>query len=649
MRISRITVENFGCYAGETSLVLEGKPYAIVARHERDPERSNWLGKTTLLEAVRFALYGEHRHRTEDGWVTRGEKWGHVVVDFDDGSGVKRSRVLGKSTQLHVWRDPGELPMKQDEAQQELLRRLGLSSEDFAATCYFEQRGMARFILAKPDERMAVVSSWLRLEPLERAELSVRSKASAASLAASDLATRLSSSLEQEKRELADFGVQAPEELAGKLVEAQGRFAAAETAVAAVLARVAANDALRASAAKVEEYEVLCREGSAAKAAADAVPAAPAEQEHAAAAAREREAAASFRAASADEGAKRRLAQGQFDGRCPVAEIACPAAQQINAARARNASLYATAQERSAAERGAHEEAFREERRLDAALQASRRTGERLAVLRERERAMRPEAREARRAPPPADSGELARELEAATERQRQEAARCLALEASVRRLARLAAERETLSGKLVAAEAELGTLREASTLLGKGGAQRRVAEDALSAIEEGANDMLRSCGIDLTALVQWAREGKGLAKTCDACGHPFPDSARAKECSRCGAPRGPLLVNKLTIELSNRSGAAEDLAGTALQLSASAWLREDRCAAWSVALIDEPCGMLDQANRRAFTGGLTRMLGLGGFDQALVIAHHASVLDSLPGRIEVTSDGARASARVTA
>ncbi len=83
---------NFACYRGEHVLGLEAKTYAIVARKHDDPERSNFLGKSSLMEAIYFALYGEHRHRFEDDWITRGAGlWKHKT---DIGDAVKHQRAM---------------------------------------------------------------------------------------------------------------------------------------------------------------------------------------------------------------------------------------------------------------------------------------------------------------------------------------------------------------------------------------------------------------------------------------------------------------------------------------------------------------------------------------------------------------------------
>lgn len=118
--------------------------------------------------------------------------------------------------------------------------------------------------------------------------------------------------------------------------------------------------------------------------------------------------------------------------------------------------------------------------------------------------------------------------------------------------------------------------------------------------------------------------------------------------CGHCGNARGPKLVNKFEIRPTRVSGGAEDLAGGAFQLSASAWLRNDRSSAWSVALIDEPFGALDTEHRKALAHQLTVMLQSSyGFRQTFITAHHDTVMDALPKRVEIVSDGTYSTARI--
>jgi ABC-type molybdenum transport system ATPase subunit/photorepair protein PhrA len=63
--------------------------------------------------------------------------------------------------------------------------------------------------------------------------------------------------------------------------------------------------------------------------------------------------------------------------------------------------------------------------------------------------------------------------------------------------------------------------------------------------------------------------------------------------------------------------------------------------------MLDEPLGQCDVANRKLISAHLPRILARAGFGQGLVIAHHASILDALPSRIRIVSDGKHSTASV--
>jgi DNA repair exonuclease SbcCD ATPase subunit len=66
------------------------------------------------------------------------------------------------------------------------------------------------------------------------------------------------------------------------------------------------------------------------------------------------------------------------------------------------------------------------------------------------------------------------------------------------------------------------------------------------------------------------------------------------------------------------------------------------------VIVLDEPFSALDQSNSRALAGHVNQLVS-DGFAQSFVIAHTRQVLESLPGRIEVTGSGEWSSVRVVA
>lgn len=654
MHVEKLTMVAWKCFRAQQVLELRPVPHAIVARYEDDPKRSNWAGKTSLLQALDWALYGRLPEDAEgkDGVITRGERKTEVTLHLSDGSRVTRSKERGRPERLWYWpegwreRGWGDKASMGAEAQSAIAEALGLDAGDFLNTSYFRQRQMARFILQDPAERLATVSGWLRLDPLERAEEVARDRLRAALDEVAEAEAKVRALVDAEAvalRSLDELGMSGvPEEtLSGteeELAEVRKAIEAAESSAAA--AREAEDLRRRA-----EDYRRVAAEG---KALRDELAKgwAPTDKEIAEAEAAVAEAEASVALARDEHQKRRRLLVSGFDGGCPVVGLPCPSSAFVRqqADQTRELELQAKSVLESA------EVALFPARERRNALRDARVTRDsmeaKLAHLRETADLLRPSFLKAR---------EL-RELEFA----RPDLAGLRARETAL--VSRIAAARHHMQAFKIARSGGYGlscqledlrrrveTCREALLVFGKTGAQRRVAEAALDQIGADASGMLAGAGVPLTVGLRWSREGTGAASHCVDCGSPYPASRKVKECARCGAQRGPKLVHQLDVVMSDRSGAAEDLAAFALQVGASRWLRRERQAAWSTLLLDEPSGQLDEAMRRAFTAHLPSILTSASVTQALVVAHHASVLDSLPGRIEVVVGVDGSTARVVA
>lgn len=326
--------------------------------------------------------------------------------------------------------------------------------------------------------------------------------------------------------------------------------------------------------------------------------------------------------------------RGKFDGACPVMGKACPSAEVVNSSRRDAQLLFRATQAKLEACEVQIEKADDAEREARQLLAKKKRLEGELAILREEAKRLLPVFKRVQEAPELSVDREA---LDRAITEVNQATVRLANFDEVVRRLDDLTKRQAKSRVQIAELEGEVEAAALALDVLGRRGVQRILAEQALAEIQDGANALLRECGIGLTVSVSWAREGRGLAASCDMCGTAYPASAKAKKCERCGADRQAKMIERLDVELSSRSGAAEDLAGGALQLAASAWLREQRDAPWSVALIDEPFGQLDAENRRAFAQHLAAMLrGRYGFEQALVVAHDEAIMDALPGRLLV-------------
>jgi DNA repair exonuclease SbcCD ATPase subunit len=634
--VTRLEFENYGPFAGKHSIELNPGVYAVVAATEDDAERSNWIGKSTFLSAFPFVLHGWHLHRTEDEFITGGHglplaPYGGVTATLSDGTVVKRMRKRGASTQLTV-----KFPLREEQggagAQAALLKHIGFNESDYFEAAFFKQKDMARFInptLMQPSERQELVRKWFDLEPLERCEEKCWARANVAQ-AELDALDKPAADVEAFwDRVAANMNMPAPRIMLPQAI-AETR-AHIETLSETIQGR-AGQAVARAAAARFASIDA---EGKALRAQHDAIPYdAPA---HAAAIALRDKLHGELGPIKHEHQQAAAAQFGKFDGKCPVAGIACPATERINTMGEElvsHCSLLRGQRDTKEAELNEaatglrmHEDALRRRDQLTAKLDA-----------------LRPQAKEALAASKGATSATPEEEaLDAALEPAlRNLQTRLSDLESLEREGARLQAlvpdeaKRRAVETRVMAARAGARIYKQVT---------RSVAKGSLDGIASDTNRLLTSVGIDLSVFMAWNREGKDLATSCDECGAPYPKSAKVKECARCGAKRGPKLVERLDIGLSNVSGAAEDLAGIALRLALGAWLRKRRGAQWSTTCIDEPFGSLDVAHRKVLTRHLATLLGAQhGFVQAFVVAHDRAICDSLPHRVELvgTREGTR-------
>lgn len=101
MIIKKLTLRNFGVYAGENTFLFEGqKPIVLVGG-------MNGRGKTTFLEAVLLALYGSNSFAYSESdqktytqylrsYVNRSEsnKTCGVELEFEINNGVKENYIV---------------------------------------------------------------------------------------------------------------------------------------------------------------------------------------------------------------------------------------------------------------------------------------------------------------------------------------------------------------------------------------------------------------------------------------------------------------------------------------------------------------------------------------------------------------------------
>jgi DNA repair exonuclease SbcCD ATPase subunit len=646
MYLTRIELANWLPYKGVQTLNLDPVCYAVVAEVEGEEGRSNWSGKTALLEAIPFAMFGLHRKRTEDEWIYETATAGGVTLEFDNGVVVSRSRTRGESTVLNVV--DGEDVYVGLEAQKYIERMVGMTRDDFLNTAYFRQKDIARIVYARPGERAKEFASWFRLEALQKAE--ARTLGTIKQLLAEQaklrehlaaLAVGISQVLSEGEKavgvKVSDYVTDAAKRLQFKAERAKGeadeKRAEHTQALEVYTKRRSAVDEWQRHYDNVLRYRDVVAErkklGS-----PDVEGAMTTAQELA----RDTMVLKNKLVDARDAMHRARdLIVGEFDGVCPVNAMQCPAQEQILSADVLNRKRYeeaqATAQQLQSehhAKSDDHCEAIEELKRVTSIFN-------RRVKLDTIAAECKPSLVYINNHPEQPSIDELQQAKEEAYEVFADADRYARGMADAVAEWETSAKEAKDCEHRLQSIDHELAVLQAAAFVFGKQGAQRVIAERVLGGIVSAGNAKLRNCMIDLEFNITWAREGKGLADVCTSCGHPFPTSQRYKRCKYCDAERGPKLVEKSDILFSERSGAAEDIIGGVIRIEAGTWFKRDRGSQWEVLFIDEPFGALDEANRDAFTRLILAACSVEqGNPQSFVVAHHNDVMSAMPAMIRV-------------
>jgi hypothetical protein len=633
-------LRNWMCFRGEHELALVPGCYAINAELDGDRRRSNYLGKSSFLAALRWVFDNDKVEDVDtlDELISWRETDMMVDIELSDGTFISRGRKRGRSGSLVVEENGREL--LDAEAQAAIDRIIGLSSDDRLTTNWSEQGDLAVMVKKSttPKTLTDMIERWLDLGRLAEAGKIVFK---ALDSYAGEHAAALAELAELEERAdptkieaLEERLVVLTREHAQRVAEADKVRTKREQHAERRLLADRIDELVEVSRAiKFDKIEMPAPHPD------DAAP--PIDEP----AVEKLRLIAYEKTSTAEREKKRlvRLVEGEFDGACPVSKgFACPAKADINARTEPNRKALKEAERNYAAAKLEHDG---HEKKLTAA----RARNERAA---KRERA---EARETERVRGLTERQDKLQKLIAeakasgVTPLREGETPPPVAPAPDTTELDQVRAEladRRSASGLVqearqtaVAAGAKARAHRLAASILGPEGARRRAADGAVRHIESEANRKLAEAGVGLTVKAAWGRDTGVLADQCPDCGWGYPKSQAVKRCERCGVPRGLKVKHEFRWKPSRTSGAARDLVGLALRVSAFEWLSAVRGAALSVAVLDEVTGQLDVAHRASVSASIRRLLA-GTFEQAFLTAHESGVLAACDRRLLITSDG---------
>jgi len=168
MQFQRIHVQNWRCFTDESVRFEDGVTVLY---------GNNGSGKSSLLEAAFFALYGSDAldsGTTMDDVVTTDEDTAEVTLSFahrgESYEVTREIRVRGDTYQeADLTTPPGQPDLDQIGAIDDLIEEeLRLNAEDFLNSAYVQQGDVSRLIDATPKQRQRIIDNLLQMSKLER-------------------------------------------------------------------------------------------------------------------------------------------------------------------------------------------------------------------------------------------------------------------------------------------------------------------------------------------------------------------------------------------------------------------------------------------------------------------------------------------------
>lgn len=175
----------------------------------------NGAGKSSLLEAISWSVWGKTRASSEDEIICVGERETRVDFTFESqGQGFRiiRSRRIGQASSLEFQVETPigftTITAKGTKAtQQKILETLNLDYDTFVNSAYLRQGRADEFMLKRPNERKQVLADLLKLDRYEALAKKARDVARQAKVEA-EVIDRQIAELQTKAEDLGDTAVE---------------------------------------------------------------------------------------------------------------------------------------------------------------------------------------------------------------------------------------------------------------------------------------------------------------------------------------------------------------------------------------------------------------------------------------------------------
>lgn len=641
----------------------------IVAEYKADKLRSNRGGKSTILEAIRFAFNGSSRAPRTVDLIHKGEKEMCVEVVLIDGD-TKHHIRRGCDAKGNSFIDADSIT-KSDEAQKYINELLGFDSNDFDLTCFFKQQDINQFMEMKPREKQKHLMQWLNNNhwlTLEREvldDLSALGKKMIIFKTKRDiLATKIVDPKDIEA-ELLNQAVElkaatARRDTLHKKLAKRQRSVLSATQRQELKSRLSAvsNSASR----QQEEFlrlQTASQELKLLKKEIAAVYVSPVWKD----ADSEKRVNTGLQKALAEQHAlvsQVDQAKRQLTGICPILKQGCdriafnPALvagwqDQVTKLKASVAKYQGLLADIAAAKRA---ERHREALQGRAAVLAERSAGKDAARADfERLTAEKNSLKKQLVSGVPDGAAEelslLREEIQQLDESIAKFHTAVGALQEQRKNSEVMQNQLDFIEGAIRKTQARIDTRKYVAYMFGRNGIPGQEIENGFEEIEDETNYVLQKFGTNMSIMFDPDRELKVWEPACLACETAFAKGAKSKNCLTCGTERQKKRKDELTVKVLEgseeydfqcESGGGKTLVSFSNRLALTRLKQRKSNSNFNVLFLDEPDSALDRPNKKAFMDLITTtLIKKFGFEQILWVSHDKTICESIPNVLKVT------------
>lgn len=169
MRLDTIELEGYSSYKNYTQVSIPEGITGIIGVFDNITGRSNAVGKSSLVMAIVYALYGEGEADKISEFINDNSESMFVRIKFvKDGNEYTCERGINKgSSYLDLYQNKNRLGNTIATTQEHINRIMGMDYDMFTASVFFEQMNMDKFIdneKTSPEERRNYINKVLDIE-----------------------------------------------------------------------------------------------------------------------------------------------------------------------------------------------------------------------------------------------------------------------------------------------------------------------------------------------------------------------------------------------------------------------------------------------------------------------------------------------------